>query len=203
MNLDILPIGLYGENSYVLHDKDHVLFIDPGRYAEKIASCVDKNETVDAIVLTHGHEDHTGAVDDLVDKYHCPVYMSAKDVPLVDPKCATDRGYSAPVYAKILPLSEKLQAGQFKLTVYETPGHTAGSVCIQYRNLLFTGDTLFAGDIGRTDLYSGSPKDMMQSMQVFKALPHDLQIYPGHGPASSISQELKSNLYLQHGTIEY
>ena len=79
MKVDVLPIGLYQENSYVLHDHDHVLLIDPGRYPETIAEYVGKNETVDAVLLTHGHEDHTGAADDLADLYGCDVYMSLED----------------------------------------------------------------------------------------------------------------------------
>lgn len=197
MNLDILPIGLYGENSYVLHDTDHVLLIDPGRYASEIEKRIHPDEKVDAVVLTHGHEDHTGAVDDLVDVYHCPVYMNEKDLPLIDPDNAGKLGYSAPVYTKITPLKEETQAGFFSLHVTETPGHTAGSVCIRYRNLLFTGDTLFAGDIGRTDLYSGSEEEMLQSLQKFRDMPHDLQVFPGHGPSTTIGRELSVNPYLQ------
>ena len=197
MNLDILPIGLYGENSYVLHDQNHVLLIDPGRYPDEIRKRIRKQEKTDAIVLTHGHEDHTGAVDDLEDVYHCPVYMSEKDFPLTDPANAGKLGYSAPVYAKITPFTEITQAGYFRLQIIETPGHTSGSVCIRYRNLLFTGDTLFAGDIGRTDLYSGSEEEMLRSLQKFRNMPHDLQVFPGHGPSSTIGRELAVNPYLQ------
>lgn len=197
MNLDILPIGLYGENSYVLHDQKHVLLIDPGRYASEIRKRIGNDEQVDAIALTHGHEDHTGAVDDLVDIYHCPVYLDEKDLPLVDPANAGKLGYSAPVYAEITPWQETTEAGFFTLSITETPGHTAGSVCIRYRNLLFTGDTLFAGDIGRTDLYSGNEEEMMQSLMKFRKMPHDLQVFPGHGPSSTIGRELSVNPYLQ------
>lgn len=76
MKVDVLPIGLYEENSYVLHDHDHVLFIDPGRNAKQIAACVSEKETADGIILTHGHEDHTQAADDLAELFGCPVYMS-------------------------------------------------------------------------------------------------------------------------------
>ena len=196
MNLDILPIGLYGENSYVLHDQGHVLFIDPGRYAKKIASCVKDNEIVDGIVLTHGHEDHTGAVDDLCDLYRCPVYMHPSDLSLIDPD-QQGKGYDGPVYAKITPVKEKMQIGIFSVSFLHTPGHTAGSICMKYRNLLFTGDTLFASDIGRTDLFSGSEADMMQSLQVFNNLPDDLIVLPGHGPSSTIGEEKARNPYLQ------
>jgi hydroxyacylglutathione hydrolase len=195
MNLEVLPIGLYRENCYVLHDHGHVLLVDPGRYAKEILKCVKKDETVDGIVLTHGHEDHTGAVDDLVDQLHCDVYLHPDDYDLVDPK-EGQKGFCSPVYAPMKPLDHDLRVGTFDLKIYHTPGHTKGSVCIQYRNLLFTGDTLFAGDIGRTDLYGGDEGEMLSSLQFLKTLPNDLQIFPGHGPASRMKEEKERNPYL-------
>jgi len=132
MNLDILPIGLYQENSYVLHDQGHVLFIDPGRYAKEIMKCVKSEEKADGIILTHGHEDHTGAVDDLAEAYQCPVYMHSADMILTDPK-ETGRGFDGPVYSKIAPLDSLTKAGSFSIKVYHTPGHTEGSCCIQIK----------------------------------------------------------------------
>ncbi len=196
MKLDILPIGLYGENTYILHDQQHVLIVDPGAQAKYIFPFIEPGEVVDGIVLTHGHEDHTLSADDLSEAYHCPVYMDMDDYFLVDPK-ETRYGYDAPVYAAITPLEETMTIGKFPLQVISTPGHTIGSVCIRYRNLLFTGDTLFAGDIGRTDLMSGDEEQMMKSLQIFKTLPHDLRILPGHGPSSTIKQELLMNPYLR------
>jgi glyoxylase-like metal-dependent hydrolase (beta-lactamase superfamily II) len=196
MNLDILPIGLYQENSYILHDNGHVLFIDPGRYAKEIMKHIKKDEIIDGIALTHGHEDHTGAVDDLAEAYQCPVYMHSADLDLTDPK-QVGRGFDGPIYTKVSPLERIDQIGTFAIKVYHTPGHTAGSCCIQYRSLLFTGDTLFAGDIGRTDLYSGDEQEMLASLKMLKELPNDLQIYPGHGPASSMHEEKMCNPYLQ------
>jgi glyoxylase-like metal-dependent hydrolase (beta-lactamase superfamily II) len=89
-----------------------------------------------------------------------------------------------------------MTVGTFPLSVIATPGHTAGSVCVRFRSLLFTGDTLFAGDIGRTDLYSGDEEQMIETLKLFKDLPHDLRVLPGHGPASTIGRELKVNPYL-------
>lgn len=196
MKVDVLPIGLYAENSYVLHDRGHVLFIDPGRYARQIASCVSEKETVDGILLTHGHEDHTQAADDLADLFGCRVYMSLDDYILVDPKNPLGDGYDAPVYTPVEDLRGDMTVGTFALHVIATPGHTAGSVCIRYRSLLFTGDTLFASDIGRTDLYSGDERQMMESLKLFRTLPHDLKVLPGHGPSSTIGRELIANPYL-------
>lgn len=196
MNLDILPIGLYQENTYILHDHNHVLFIDPGRNAKVIKKYVNDDETVDGIVLTHGHEDHTGAVDDLVEIYNCPVYLHSSDFCLVDPK-QIGRGFDGPIYSEVLPLEKQESIGTFAIKVFYTPGHTEGSCCIQYRNILFTGDTLFAGDIGRTDLYSGNETKMMQSLALLQGLSNDLTIYPGHGPSSTIKYEKMNNSYLQ------
>ena len=195
MRLDILPIGQFEENSYVLHDNGHVLFIDPGRYYKKIMECVGKDEVVDGIVLTHGHSDHT--VDDLCDVYNCPVYMDHHDLPLILPSNAGHYGYSAPVYASIHDLNEKqVKIGTFSLEIHHTPGHTDGSICIRYKNILFTGDTLFASSCDRTDLYSGSDEKMRLTLEYLKTLPHDLQIYPGHGPASTIGIEVRNNPYM-------
>ena len=196
MKVDVLPIGLYQENCYVLHDSNHVLFVDPGRDAKQIAACVKDNETVDAILLTHGHEDHTAAADDLADIFDCPVYMSLKDYVLVDPKNPLNYGYDAPVYHEILDLKGDMKIGAFQLHIIETPGHTAGSVCIQYRNLLFTGDTLFANSVGRTDLYSGDEEQMIETLKMLMRMDRSLRILPGHGPVSQLSRELISNPYL-------
>ena len=198
MKVDCLPIGLYEENSYVLHDKDHVLFIDPGRYAERIAKCVSPKETVDGIILTHGHEDHTAAADDLADLFGCDVYMSFEDSYLTDPKHNLRGGYGAPVYHEIKDLRGTMEIGSFKVEVIATPGHTSGSVCVRYRSVLFTGDTLFCGSIGRTDLYSGNEEEMIDSLRLLAKLPGDLKIYPGHGPDSTIAQEKMFNPYLAY-----
>ena len=203
MKIETLPIGLYGENSYILHDNGHVLFIDPGRFADELAAHVGADETVDGILLTHGHEDHTGAADDLHDRYHCPVYLHAGDFDMVDPKFGKT-GFAAPLYAPLSELKEgELKAGIFDLKIMETPGHSRGSVLIQYRNRIFSGDTLFAGSIGRTDLYGGNDQEMMETLKRIRdTLSDDLLVYPGHGLSTTIGQEKKTNPFLYYMKTE-
>ncbi|MBO7702961.1 MAG: MBL fold metallo-hydrolase [Solobacterium sp.] len=196
MKIETLPIGLYGENSYVLHDEGHVLFIDPGRFAKELAAHVKEGETVDAILLTHGHEDHTQAVDDLYEIFHCPVYLHEGDFEMVDPKSGKS-SYAVPLYSPLTPLNEgEITIGAFPLTIYHTPGHSKGSVLIRYRNRIFAGDTLFAGSIGRTDLFGGDDQEMIASLKRIREFPDDLWVYPGHGDATTIGQEKQTNPYL-------
>ena len=197
MKIDVLPIGMYQENVYILHESDHVLIVDPGASYKEIVKSISPKEKVDAILLTHGHEDHTCAVDDLVDVYHCDVYMHEEDFPLVDSKSKIRLPYSEPIYAPLHKLEQDMHIGIFDLKVYHTPGHTAGSCCIQYRNILFAGDTLFAGSCGRTDLYSGDEDQMLESLRFLATLPHDLIVLPGHGPRTTIKQELVSNYFMR------
>lgn len=198
MKIDVFPIGMYQENSYILRESNHILFIDPGRNADFLMRQLDPKDVVDGIVLTHGHSDHVGAVDDLADYYHCPIYIHENDQILISKSTGRLDGVELPIYNPVLFFTlGNMQIGTFSLKIHHTPGHTAGSVLIQYRNVMFTGDTLFAQDIGRTDLFSGSEDQMLDSLSYIKTLPHDLVIYPGHGPRSTIAQELKKNPYLQ------
>ena len=197
MKLDTLPIGLYGENIYVLHENGHVLIIDPGKNAKEIAKCISKDEIVDGIILTHGHEDHTQATDDLVDIYSCEVYMDLADYDLVDPGYAGSHGFDAPVYTPVKPLLKDMQIGSFHVEVTKTPGHTKGSCVIRYRNLLFTGDTLFAGSMGRTDFYGGDSRKMDKSLKRLKNQDDDIKIYPGHGPNSNLKTEKMTNPFMR------
>ena len=196
MKIDCLPKGQFEENVYILHDSNNVLIIDPGANAKEIVKYIDDNEKVVAILLTHGHSDHTLAVDDLCDLYNCEVYISLKDYVLVDPRKQINAGYALPIYHEIKDINMVSDINEFSLTIYETPGHTSGSVCIKCKNNLFTGDTLFSSSIGRTDLYSGNEEDMIESSKFLKGLPKDLKVYPGHGPSTSIGDELLKNPYL-------
>ncbi|MGM9941111.1 MAG: MBL fold metallo-hydrolase [Bulleidia sp.] len=197
MKIRILPIGMYQENSIVVHEQGHVLIVDPGGHPEIIQQEIADDETVEAIVLTHGHEDHVSAVDALVDIYHCPVYLNDRDRELVDPKTSASHMFARPVHAKITSLPSHLDCSVFHLDVLETPGHTLGSVCLLMEHVMFSGDTLFAGSIGRTDLDESDPHLMQSSLEKLKALDQDYHVIPGHGPATLLSTEKQTNVYLR------
>ena len=195
-----LPVGIFQANCYLLFNKNEIVVIDPGGGFRKIQQKLDSfpEDKVLAILLTHGHLDHIGAVDELVKNYNCPVYLSKDDEILAkDPELNKIYERSSKISSPIknYPVG-KLELGSFKFAVYDTPGHTAGSVCLEWKNYLFTGDTLFAGDVGRTDLYSGSETALKSSLKVIAGLNPDLIVLPGHGESSTLEKELLINKYL-------
>lgn len=190
-------VGIYQTNCYLLKDNGHVCIIDPGKKAERIISMIDENEIVDAILLTHGHFDHIGAVDDLVKQYNCPVYVHEADKELLtNSSINTASGMIATVNSPVLLFDEgKMEIGQFCFDIIFAPGHTEGCTLIQYKNHLFTGDVLFFEGIGRTDLYGGNMSKMRQSLRIIQTMDPVLIVYPGHGPTSTIEHELQCNPY--------
>lgn len=198
MKVDRLPIGLYDENIYILHEDNKVLIIDPGKHKDKIIEKISSNEVVQGILITHGHYDHVGAADDIYEYYSAPVYIDKNDELLIKTQgTASNGGCDIPVYCPLNYYTYgNMKIGDFNLTIIPTPGHTSGSVCIGYKNILFTGDTLFADSIGRTDFFSGSEAQMFSSLQTLKLLSNDIVVYPGHGVVTSIGREKKYNYYL-------
>ena len=172
-----------------------ILLVDPAEEAPRLIQYIKgQGFSLKGILLTHGHEDHTGAADDLCEMYGCRLYMHPADLPLIDPANSRS-GFCFPVYTETEDPGKRITTVAFTADVYHTPGHTAGSVCYRIRNHLFTGDTLFACDIGRTDLFSGSEEDMKESLRFLQTLPKDLAVEPGHGPSTTLSRELKNNPY--------
>lgn len=186
MELKTIVVGKLETNCYLLRDDNHVLLIDPGADSEKILQYFNPDDILEAILLTHGHYDHTGAISDIVVKYPTEVYMNYGDINLFKENVAV-----APIEAG------DYEFGPFKLTVYETPGHSSGSVLYQCENYLFSGDTLFCEDIGRTDLNGGSTQQMNQSLALIKTFDPRLIVLPGHEERSTLDHELKHNAYLK------
>ena len=203
----------FRENSYLLCDEvgGECVFVDPGCYdeaeSEALKSFVSSHGLKpNAIWLTHGHFDHIFGVAGLARDYSIPVYMSSEDKMILrrDPVYAQGVGLKAPdvsfetedlVDGQILASFDN---GGFK--VITTPGHTPGGVCFysEENKILFTGDTLFAGAIGRTDLDGGDyDKEIVGIMEKLMLLPGDVEVYPGHGPSTSIAEERTTNPFLQ------
>lgn len=185
--LDILtiPVGQLATQCYLvsLPDRDDCIVIDPGAEPERIRAALQKKRLA-AILLTHGHFDHIGAVSALMDA-DTPLYIHALDAPmLADPKLNLCRmigqTITAPPANHLLQEGDLVQAAGITLTVLHTPGHTPGSVCYRAGDVLFTGDTLFHLGCGRTDFPGGSEADMRRSLARLAPLAREFTIYPGH-----------------------
>ena len=199
MDIKTLQVGPIGTNCYLLCDETEKLcaVIDPGGDADRVAAAVEGSGCAPcAILLTHGHYDHTGGVAELAEKWpNVPVYLNQRD------QCGGDaylRQLFPPVpCAKDYGEGDTIQVGGLTLKVLATPGHSEGSVTLRCGDVLFCGDTLFAGSCGRTDFPGGSVKKMMESLKRLGELEGDLVVYPGHMEDSTLDRERSWNPYLR------
>ena len=203
VNVHTLVLGAYQTNCYIVHDDSSksCAVIDPGYEPEKILALTDKlGLTVDAILLTHGHFDHVGAVEALVGSTGCKLWMKEADY---TQKPSPIASFFYPIHdcdfteVCFCEEGEQIHAGGLMFTVMETPGHTWGSVCYRCEDVIFTGDTLFAGACGRTDLPGGDAQWLRRSLARLSALEEDPTVYPGHGESSSLAREKRYNPYLR------
>ena len=185
-------------NTYMLIDGDDVILIDPASKPEKCIELLIGYNLL-AILLTHGHFDHIKAVDGLYEKYKCPVYMNELDEIMArDKESGADFGLVSYISCPIVNIKEgRKEIGPFSFNTIYTPGHTPGSVIYVFDDCVFTGDTLFAGSIGRTDLAGGDFRQLKNSLNVFKDLDENLIVYPGHEMQSTIFNEINNNPFLR------
>ena len=195
VNVYTLPLGAYETNCYVVHGQNSTrcIVIDPGYEAGQILSFLEKKGLdLEAILLTHGHFDHVGAVRDLVALTDCDVYLHREETTMPPQRTA------GPLYyTHGLSKGQTLTLAGLTIGVLHTPGHTPGSVCFQIEDLLFTGDTLFAGSCGRTDFPGGSWETILRSLAFLRDLNIPYQLYPGHGEQTTLEREKLTNPYLR------
>lgn len=188
--------GVLQQNAYLYGDESGLFLIDPGSHAQEWMDYLKENNlTLNGILLTHGHFDHIGAVDVLRDALGVPLYMHQADAIMLsdaDWRAGKPQENYRPAEGY---LSDGEHIGPF--TVMHTPGHSLGSVCYLAEDRIFTGDTLFLGTIGRTDFPGGDFGTMKESLARLYTLPESLEVYPGHGEASTIGREKRQNPYLR------
>lgn len=194
MNITTIVGGSLHTNCYMVwgEDSETCVLIDPGFDPEQILEQVrSAGKKVEAIFLTHTHFDHVFGVNQIVAITGCKVYVCQDDMNIGDRTnhgdiCATD------FYAD----SDEVEAAGISFRVMHTPGHTAGCVCLITPEVIFSGDTLFAGTCGRTDLASGNPAQMRQSLARLSALDGNYKVFPGHGRSTDLDFERRLNPYM-------
>ena len=190
MNIKIITEKQYGENCYIIYSEgsSKCAVIDPA--SKNVAEELKKLSLVpEFILLTHGHFDHISGVNALLEEYRVPVCIHEDDAELLSDgnknASALLIGESITVNAETQTLEDGdiISIGNLEIDVVHTPGHTRGCVCYFCDDAVFTGDTIFAYDLGRTDLYGGDEGRIMDSVRKLKPLLRGKTIYPGHGPA--------------------
>jgi glyoxylase-like metal-dependent hydrolase (beta-lactamase superfamily II) len=196
MLIKTLTVGQMEENCYVVTDEDSLLcaVIDPGDESNTILDYIESNHlTPVAILLTHGHFDHTGAVETIHGETGAPVYINLEDTS----EQYEDYRWKPVEGARFISDGQIIEVGKLRFRVLETPGHSKGSVCFRCEDALFTGDTLFRGSAGRTDLPGGDYDRLMASLRRLADIPGDLEVYPGHEAPSTLNIERATNYYVR------
>ena len=196
MLIKTLPVGDLETNCYVVTNEKTLecVVIDPGDESNTILDYLESNHlTCKAIFLTHGHYDHVGAVEAVQEETGATVYMNAKD----DAKNmhSFHFPFTLPENGRTYDDGDVVSAAGIDFSILSTPGHTPGSVVIRAEDALFTGDTLFRGSCGRTDLDGGSMEEMLLSLKKICSLEGDYEVYPGHMDCSSLIRERNFNYY--------
>ena len=195
LNIKTLALGAYQTNTYLVWEEasDTCVVIDPGYQPDTVLSEAKKlGKDIAAILLTHGHFDHVGGVRELVALTDCPVYLNEADLSM-PPQMTAGPLYYTHTYGE----DDRLELAGLSFKVLHTPGHTPGSICLLCENAMFSGDTLFWGSCGRTDLPGGSWATIRKSLLRLASLSGDYDVYPGHGDTTTLDFERKMNPYMR------
>ena len=200
MYLQAIPVGKLLTNCYLLADDNGSgVFIDPGDHADRLLAIAQENHIqIKSIWLTHGHFDHLLAVKDIQNATHAELYAPAGDeAALTDPRANLLAYVSHNVpyelqATRLLREGDMVAVGTIPFTVWETPGHTPGSVCFvnEEHKIMFSGDTLFCDGCGRTDLFGGDEEQLQDSLRRLREVTVPYHVYPGHGEDFILGESL-------------
>ena len=203
MEVKVLQVGPIGTNCYILEDEKAraAAIIDPGDEAGRILQVIeDDGVDVKYILLTHGHYDHTTAVPQLHKALpQAEIYIHRADANGAGSQLFPLAGQIPDL--KFYDEGDTLALGELTIQVLHTPGHSKGSVTLKVGDVLFCGDTLFAGSCGRTDLAGGSYAEIMASLKKLGQLPGDYHVCPGHDVTSTLERERRSNPFLREAMM--
>ena len=205
MKLRIFALGPMQTNCYFLVDEatDKTVIVDPACDANGIADKLKRHGCKpEAVVLTHAHFDHMLALDELRERFDIPLFVHEGDAPaVIDPSLSMMDLY-ADVHTgckpaeRLLKDGDEISFGNTTLKVIHTPGHTPGSICLTEGDTMISGDTLFKESIGRYDFPGGDYKTLMKSLEKLLSLETDYNVYPGHGPKTTLSHEREFNYFI-------
>ena len=194
MKIAVMQLGSYGTNCYIVWDENtkNAAVIDPGDEAPSVLQTLQKEGLhLQMILLTHAHFDHIGAVDAIQATTGCKVYLHKADLAL-PPEMTGATLHPTDFYDE----GDTVTLDSIVFRVLHTPGHTPGSVCLIADDVMFSGDTLFAGSCGRTDFPGSSWMQMESSLRKLHDLPGDYTVLPGHMGSSTLDRERKTNFFM-------
>ncbi|MCJ7646812.1 MBL fold metallo-hydrolase [bacterium] len=202
--LKTFTVGPMEANCYILYspDKREGLIIDPGAEGERLIKFIqEKKISIRYIINTHGHPDHIGANRKVKEHTSAPILIHQRDAPMLTKSDSIltlifPLEYSSPPADTLIKDGDLIECAGMRLKVLHTPGHTPGGISLLTDDSIFTGDTLFSGSVGRFDLPGGSQEVLLNSIRKILSLGENLTIYPGHGPSTSVGEELHSNPFI-------